>query len=337
MKQIILFLGVIGTVLFGFSPQAHAQAVSLTLSPQHQTIAAQPGAIIPLTYTIENAGDPVIIQLRTVAFEQIGNNAQLQPRPDKPTPVQVTSITPEYALDEPFLTTTDQSVSITVQIQVPQDYEETDTIIGVLAETTPPQLPDGQVAIGVSGQVVSSILLQVTSDGRFESDYQVPLFDVRPQYEIPFGGKPMAVFDMNTPVPVIAYVHNGAQHTVEITGVLTHIGPFGNRMTYELSSAYVFPSTQRLLTTADSDNTHILHNLSPGQHKLTATIQDTEASTITTKQVSFVVIPILLTSVVAGILVVLVVLAVLAVVHRRRIEAYLIQKRRQKRRVSLLD
>jgi hypothetical protein len=295
-------------------------------------------------------GDPTIIQFNVVRLDKSMDKEMLDIRPAQGAFGTFGLSDTSYEFNDPFLITTNETVSLPLYVRVRTDIQETDYRYGLMIETVPPQSPEGEVSLNVHGSLILPLLFQVTSDAHDKKDFRVTLFDVRPQYELPFFNKNIPLFHTSTPIPVVLRAQNGARHSVELRGSVAIQNTFGSRDVYSIAPQRVPAETDIILhgndqeeicakdtssPLCDDDNTLLLSNLPTGYYTASATVYDHDKSRIISNQMNFLVLPIwwivfsftLALSILVGI--------VSFFLKRKQIESYLVQKRRQKRRSSL--
>jgi hypothetical protein len=349
MKLFILStILILGCIIF--PRNTHGQAISLEITPQKYTVVAKPGARVYLPFRLENFGDPTIVKVRVVRLRDGTNTDTLNIRPagNQFAVFEITNTA--YQFNDPFLITPNETIPIPVYATIRTDIEETDYRFGLLVETVPPQPPEGEVSLGVHGTVISPLLFQVTADAQDNKDFRITLFDVRPQFEVPFFGKTISLFNRSTAVPLVVRAQNGAKHSVELHGSITTQNSIGSRDVYNIISQRVPAETDIILQGSEQqeaciknessalcndDNTLILSDLASGYYTASATVYDRGKSQILTNQTTFLVLPIWW--IVFGLTGILCILTctLLYFFKRKQIESYIIQKRRQKRRTSL--
>lgn len=331
---IFLFLG-----LWISIKKTHAQQVSLEIKPTKYTIVSKPDTTITIPLQIQNISDPTMIKLQIVSLKKNAQTGSITQEALTNTPINFSLIDTPYTFDEPFLITHKEIIPLSIQTHIQKTAEERDYLVGLIAETLPPQPNEGEVSLGIHTLLTVPILFQISSDGTDTKEFRITLFDLRPQFKIPFFKEPLYLYDTNSPIPLVILAQNTGKHTTQIQGSIAVRNMSGLRKTHEITQIDIYPDTEELLHVRENNNNKnnslILNNLQPGFHTISTTIYDTQKTRILSKQKNIIVLPLLTIIIIISIFFIGTIIGIAFYIKKKNIDASRLKKRRQHKRRSL--
>lgn len=247
---------------FIFGPIAvNAQQVSLSISPPIISSYMKPGKSMLIAYTIENLGDPAILNTKVLPFEPLGNTGNIRIKDEFEGPVRFSLDNSFFQLGAPFFMKTRDSQQLLLRIRVPEGAPEGDYYYTLLAETEPPPTFEGVSSSRAKATIGSNIIITVTNTGLISVNTKVTIFDILGRFSVKLFGKQYKIIDSNDPVPVILTVDNKGKNVVVADGEINLRGNFGERAKFNLIPQNILSQSQRLLI-ANSPKAPNCENLS---------------------------------------------------------------------------
>ena len=220
---------------------AHAQQVSLSLSPPLLELFIKPGKAIMVAYNLKNYSDPTFLNLKILPFEAKDNLGNIRIKSEFEGPVRFSLDNADLKLDQPFFLKTNDSQQILLRIRIPENITDGDYYYSLLAETIPPTSSEGIGSARAKATIGSNILVTISNSGNVDIKPKIALFSVR--------GK---IFDSSDKIPVVLTVVNKGKNIIKPEGQISLKGNFGETAKYDIISKNILARSERLLEATPS-------------------------------------------------------------------------------------
>lgn len=170
--KIIIFIAVI-TIILGGAREAYAQSLALSITPSLLEVMIKPGKSITQVYKFTNTGDPVVVTVKLYELGTSGVKEDSDFKRDK----WISIISNDLDFDKPFLLEAQRTAEFLVKINPPIGASEQDYYRALVFTTTPNPPTDTTMSSFVQN-MVSPILITVTSTGVFAKGAQIIKFDI---------------------------------------------------------------------------------------------------------------------------------------------------------------
>jgi len=249
---ILTFVFIVLTLTFNVK-STHAQAFSLSQSPEYYYVVARPGSSLTLPFTLTNSGDPIALKLVSYQMTTTGSNEGFEL-----SEINLESeLLPEVKLvSEPFLAKTAEIFSYNAEITVPEMVAIGDFYFAVMAESEPNQGFENVSTLNIKGRIGSVIFMTVTLDGALDQKGSIALFDTQiPSVSI--FGKPLKFIDSYKKIPLILTVVNKGENVFQAQGTISIKSNSKKRIdssTHSLIPRYIPSNSQVNLQIEDDTN-----------------------------------------------------------------------------------
>lgn len=239
MKQnsslLIKIVAPLGIFFLIFSiPKAHAQTLSLAISPPILEIMIKPGKSITQVYKLTNNGDPAVIVAR---IAELGTNG-IEENPSFHLEPWIGFLSSDVIMGKPFILPKGKTKEFILKVNPPGGTPERD-YYRVLAFTTYPNPAGDSSQSQVSETLGSPLLITTTKTGFLNKNAKIVEFDI-PKIMDSFG-----------PVQTtIAVANTGTTYTRPV-GTITLKGMLGSA-SYEIIPRIVLQGQRRNLATTDT-------------------------------------------------------------------------------------
>ena len=251
MRKNIIFIIFIIFITF-INPIVSAQQVSLSLSPPLLEVFIKPGKSIMVAYSLENSGDPTIIEAEVVSFEPRDNLGQVSLKSTLEGPVRFYLDNADLQLNQSFFLKTGDKQQLLLRIRVPDGAPEGDYYYSLLAHTVPPPTLEGVASSRAKATIASNILITVTESGIVEVKPKISLFEVLSRFKLKLLGKRVNVIDSFDKIPLILMVENKGNNLIKPEGTILLRGNFGETSKHEIISKNILAQSQRLIEATPS-------------------------------------------------------------------------------------
>jgi hypothetical protein len=214
-------------------PKAHAQSLSLSISPPLFEVMIKPGKSVTQTFTLTNLGDTTTVTPKLAVYSQEGliNDPQYQKEP------WINFVSTKDTFEKPFIMSNGQSRQFLLRINPPAGTVEKDYYRVLLFSTSPN--PPGEYSISSVSQNIGAILLiNVTSEGLIDKKGQIS------KVALP------KIHDSFTSLKTQVYVKNTGNTYFRTIGKITLTGILG-RASYNIEPNVILSGQERLLLTKD--------------------------------------------------------------------------------------
>lgn len=243
-------------------PLAHAQSLSLAISPPIVEVLIKPGKTVVQTFTLNNRGETTTVFAN---FYEYGAQGFMITTP--PAPVSWITFLDDIATQRPFVLKKGQVREIKVRISPPKDLPDQE-LYRVLLFTTAVQ-PAAEVSQSQLSQSIGTIfLVSVTESGLLQKAAEIVRFDV------------VALHDSFTPLQANIWVKNTGTTYFRPNGTITLEGLSG-RLEFPLESAVVLAQATKRITVKDNtsdDSTLSLAGFFIGRYRIGTTFTLDEGS-----------------------------------------------------------
>lgn len=259
---------------------AHAQQVSLSISPPLLELFIKPGKAIMVAYKLENLGDPTFLNLKILPFEAKDNLGNIRIKSEFEGPVRFSLDNADLTLDQPFFLKTNDSQQILLRIRIPENITDGDYYYSLLAETTPSTASEGIDSARAKATIGSNILVTISNSGNIDIKPKISLFSVRGGLTL---GQNIKVFDSLDQIPVVLTVVNKGKNMMKPEGQISLKGNFGETAKYDIISKNILAESERLLEATSSASfppptTLVLSGFFIGKYNLSTEIKFGENS-----------------------------------------------------------
>lgn len=255
MKKIIVYTAVFLSCVTGYTLQVTrvlAQQITLSISPPLLELFIKPGKSVLIAYSIENRGDPAILQAKVLPFEPLGNEGQIKIKEQFEGPVRFNLDNSNIELEKPFFLKTKDREQLLLRIRLPEGTPEGDYYYTLLVETLPPQGEEGSTASLAKATIGSNILITVTESGQVDISGKVALFDLLSPYQFKIFGRTFKLFESTDKVPVVLILENKGRNLIKPQGEITLVGNFGEKATFDILPQNILSQSQRLVLATPS-------------------------------------------------------------------------------------
>lgn len=295
--SVVLFLYTLFFILNSVS--AHAQQVSLSLSPSLTEIAVKPGQSVLTEFTFKNTGDPAIIKFRVEPLNKKTGDKIIFDLNNT-----------DVRLEEQYFFKNSDSKELFLGIRIPEQIQEKDYYFNFIAESLPPPTQEGTVNIRAKITLLAPLLITVTREGVIEIKPKISMLEVVPKYRFNFLGFKFNLIDSFQPIPVVLEVSNKGKNLIKAGGELTVRGPFWQSKNYEFSPQIILAESQsRMNIKTDNPNRQdstslLLPGLFAGKYNLSTVLTFGEGTPTLYSTMSFIVLPFKLISVTVPVLII---------------------------------
>ena len=224
-----------------------AQQVSLSISPPLLEVFIKPGKSIMVAYSLENSGDPTIIEAEVVSFEPKDNLGQISLKSTLEGPVRFYLDNADLQLNQSFFLKTGEKQQLLLRIRVPDGAPEGDYYYSLLAKTVPPPTLEGVASSRAKATIASNILITVTESGIVEVKPKIAIFEILSRFKLNLFGKVVKIFDSFDKVPLMLIVENKGNNLIKPEGKISLRGNFGETSTHEIIPKNILAQSQRLI------------------------------------------------------------------------------------------
>lgn len=160
----------------------HAQEMSLSLSPPVTEIFIKPGKTAQQLYKLTNNGNTTVVTARIVIFDKTG----IKENPNyTPEPWITVAGSGGITLNKPFTQESNTTMEIVLRVNPPADVIQTDYYRALIFSTIPAPIGNSSQS-QITQQIVSPILISVTTTGMVRKTAQILKFDL-PTFVDSFG------------------------------------------------------------------------------------------------------------------------------------------------------
>ena len=224
-----------------------AQQVSLSISPPLLEVFIKPGKSIMVAYSLENSGDPTIIEAEVVSFEPKDNLGQISLKSTLEGPVRFYLDNADLQLNQSFFLKTGEKQQLLLRIRVPDGAPEGDYYYSLLAKTVPPPTLEGVASSRAKATIASNILITVTESGIVEVKPKIAIFEILSRFKLNLFGKVVKIFDSFDKVPLMLIVENKGNNLIKPEGKISLRGNFGETSTHEIIPKNILAQSKRLM------------------------------------------------------------------------------------------
>ncbi len=266
MKQFLLSLFCIGILSIIMGIPAHAQEVTLSVTPSTQEIVSRPGQSFTVQYVVSNLGDPQQVSIKVISLVPQADGT-MQVTSKFSGPLQLSLLNEDVHLSEPFFLRGNEKKVLSLSIQVPQVIQEKDYYIGLVAQSQAPPTNEGTITTRAQLGVVSNLAISVTSDGSLETKPKLVAFQLDTNKSLNLFGKKYSLVLTGDTVPLIFEVANQGRHLIKAQGNVSVRG-FGPKKNFVITPQSILASSQSSL----SLESNTLSGFFFGPYSVTATI-----------------------------------------------------------------
>lgn len=247
--HIILCLWIF-TLVYPYPANASSN-YSFRLSPSVIKVTTKPNKIIPLTINISNVGVPTFAKLELVQLTVSDNMGNFTWKTIENNTNEVNIIVENYAVEEPFLIESNQSLDVNLTVESSVDATTSEYMFGLIIKSIPQQSNDQEIAFKITSGILSQIIVSVSESSNISRDVGTSIFQAIPSHEFSIFGKKIQFHDMQSPVRISAFLENKNALGVEASGIINING----KREATIGSTYIYPQNQRLVRSIDfNDN-----------------------------------------------------------------------------------
>lgn len=338
----ILYILLISSVFFASG--VNAQDVKTIIEPSFRHIVMKPGSTHLFTLDLTNTGDP---QLYNFKLYQLGNpdlRGNLLPQRTFMAPLDITITSPSVRFDEQFLLRTDEKQKVPVKVTIPENTPNGEYYFALSAETISPIPNQGTASIQLSAGNATLLIVSVTKDNVDKKNIETSLFKAITGFTIPLGKSNFHIVNTKKQIPISLIVRNAGTFSVVPKGEIVIKDQNGQVQRFEVAPVYIYPGSQRLLTTADfsrdycltefnkeicsKDYSLVIKNLPSGLYEATAMVSYGNPDPIIYNRDFFIVLP--LPIIVSIVILITILVSLLAYAWYRHLNTHKIRSKHHK-------
>lgn len=275
MKHIITIIFALAMITAKIPSNCFAQEVSIGIKPAVVDVVTRPGTAIPIHYTLENGKDPTIVTINIVRLEPKKNTFGFTIFPHFSGPFSFSTNDNSLKLLQSTLLDSNERQTIDLMINADQKIEYRSYYYALSITAITPGKKNSKALLKLEPQIISPILLSISSDGRTTS--QLSLSDVKLD-------KPRTFVDsMSSPGIEVSMRNSDIYHT-QVQGTIFIRTPLQTKQ-ISIAKTTLFPQSNRA----------IFSNKLPlfliGPTKVKVQVQDQLSEKTYTRTISFFVFP----------------------------------------------
>lgn len=265
-----------------FPASTNAQSVGVEVQPELSTVYAKPGSTITIPVVIKNTGNQGSFMMKGVALRPQGVHGDLAPTQELPQGISM-----EPRVTEPFFLPTgdEKKLEMTVVIDplvAPRDYYLATQITSVGKKRS-----EGKSSIAIELNVLSTVLLTVTTDGNMDISGYINSFTTG-------KGSGVQFYDSTHEIPLNLVMHNSGNNWMNVSGTIVVSGMLGEKKLIQIPTQRILANTKRLARstqTSTPEHTALLSGMHIGKYTVTARMAIEGRNTTATKTITFIGFP----------------------------------------------